>query len=937
MLNRREGKQMFSSYSFLLVFSLLFGFLANSGLSQLRAETWRQRGFKDFARGSFQDGGANIYVSAAGRLQLINRYDLNQDGHLDLFIGTGHGHNEDEDVYAYLNNGVEIDPRRRILIPAGGAIDGLVTDLNKDGRGDLVIVNTAGGVTNLTSTYVYLHDGSSTGFTAQRRIQLTAWNGKAAAAADWNGDGWTDLAIACANYGESTPQNKTSVIYWNGPDGFDLSNRRDLTGEGVAVLAADLNGDGRVDLALAHPDQTKIYWARDSGLDWASPATLSFAGHHLAAGDMDGDGYSELAIVNREGVEILAGSAQGPGRQGSKNLAIANAAQAVISDLNRDDLPELAVTSRHQMGNEYTDSFVYWNTNGEISTEKATPLPTVNAYGISAGDLNGDGWVDLVISNSRSINDLSIQSFIYWNHQGQFHFARKSMLDTLGAQGNSIGDLNGDGRQDVVFFNYEGGQRAGYNPNVIYWGDGTRSFSPERSSSLWSGYNVGTIQADLDDDGWVDLGSVEARYSTGRPDTLHAVYLWFGGSNGYGEDRRVVLSVQDPEYGGHVADLDRDGYLDLIIGAGEEGSAGRLGYVILYGGGNGFSPNRREVIPLGQAGGPPLIADLNRDGYLDLVGGRSNNGFHLIYGSTEGFEVDKMRVLLRDRKVTQAEAADFDQDGWLDLVVPTSTARNKEGDMLVFYGSNDGLNESSVRLPHMDGRDPSLADFNRDGYVDIFISNYAANLTRNVPGYLYWGSKEGFDPRNRLALPGDSGAASITADFDSDGWIDIFLVNHKREGSRDRPGNPIAHNTDSFLYWNSPTGFDSSRKTRIPTSGPHAQITHDVGNIYTRELAEFYISERRRPGGDSDRASRIGWVAETPLGTSVAFQVRSAATSAGLDGAEWEGPAGPNSWFEIPGPIVNSGSGFWFQYRARLSTPNGGASPVLTEVAIEFR
>ena len=39
---------MFSSYSFLLAFSLLFGFLANSGLSQLRAETWRQRGFKGF-------------------------------------------------------------------------------------------------------------------------------------------------------------------------------------------------------------------------------------------------------------------------------------------------------------------------------------------------------------------------------------------------------------------------------------------------------------------------------------------------------------------------------------------------------------------------------------------------------------------------------------------------------------------------------------------------------------------------------------------------------------------------------------------------------------------------------------------------------------------------------------------------------------------------
>ena len=92
------------------------GFLLTNwvGRSTPVAETWKQSGFADFSKGHFEDGGSNIYVSAQGRIQLIDRLDLNNDGKIDLFIGNGHGHTENEDAYIYLSNGKEIDPLRRI-------------------------------------------------------------------------------------------------------------------------------------------------------------------------------------------------------------------------------------------------------------------------------------------------------------------------------------------------------------------------------------------------------------------------------------------------------------------------------------------------------------------------------------------------------------------------------------------------------------------------------------------------------------------------------------------------------------------------------------------------------------------------------------------------------------------------------------------------------
>jgi hypothetical protein len=82
--------------------------------------------------------------------------------------------------------------------------------------------------------------------------------------------------------------------------------------------------------------------------------------------------------------------------------------------------------------------------------------------------------------------------------------------------------------------------------------------------------------------------------------------------------------------------------------------------------------------------------------------------------------------------------------------------------------------------------------------------------------------------------------------------------------------------------------------------------------------------------------SKISWAADTPFGTSIAFQVRAAGDEAGLADAKWLGPKGPDSWYTKSGSSIRGLAGKVVQYRARLTTPNGAGTPYLTAVSIAF-
>ncbi|OIN98863.1 hypothetical protein AUJ66_00125 [Candidatus Desantisbacteria bacterium CG1_02_38_46] len=221
----------------------------------------------------------------------------------------------------------------------------------------------------------------------------------------------------------------------------------------------------------------------------------------------------------------------------------------------------------------------------------------------------------------------------------------------------------------------------------------------------------------------------------------------------------------------------------------------------------------------------------------------------------------------------------------------------------------------------------AIADFNKDGILDIFVCSYHGGRTRDLHSYIYWGSPGGiYSQENRARLFTHSASACIAADFNEDGWIDLAVANHKTHGLH--PGN-------STVWWNGPKGFSEERVTLLPTDGPHGMITVEPGNIMDRGWEEHYISSPFKllkgcyPQG-------IKWEANTPPKTWVKAQLRCAPTKESLAQSKWFGKNGPGTWFENGDRIEKLCKGEWVQYRLALGAYNGGNSPRVTKVSVYY-
>jgi hypothetical protein len=134
-----------------------------------------------------------------------------------------------------------------------------------------------------------------------------------------------------------------------------------------------------------------------------------------------------------------------------------------------------------------------------------------------------------------------------------------------------------------------------------------------------------------------------------------------------------------------------------------------------------------------------------------------------------------------------------------------------------------------------------------------------------------------------------------------------------------------------MIYWGGRDGFSVERRLMIPSYGPHPVNIRDMGNSYDRGLYEDYFSSPHAIASGKSPAT-ISWKAQTPHGTAVKFQVRLAETRDGLASAAW------SDWFDKSGATIDRpATGKWMQYRARLTTPNGAATPYLTSVTITFK
>ena len=803
---------------------------------------WHHASFADFSAGTPGNAGQNLYVSTDGRLQTIRRYDLDGNGHLDLLYNSTHDWYHPLPVTVATAAAAEAVKIERLQVEGSQRI--LVNDLNRDGFPDLVIApnrqNLQHGRTQLAIAW-----GAADGWSHRRLTRQLPVNGLTQiAVADLDGDGWTDiLSLNSTGWLHGQPEGRIVRVYWGAADGF-LLNRYHDTGIPDAIdlttvafggqaRAAVLAGDGALHLLAARTE------AGHRRLEVETTVALPAKDPTCLLWQPDGDGR---LWIGTKGNVLLAYHPQ----DGVAALPAVPASHLALGRLDADEWPDLVLTNLklgQAMGGEAVGAAtgavsavtILWGAESGHDHARRLDLAIPQAIGTAIGDLDGDGHAELLVAVHQGDVDMDAQSRIYRGDGTRTLAEKFDPVPTQGARDIALA-AHPAGHTAAFFANSLQGMLGEAVPLRLFWGS-AEGFRPEHMSEIpmRSGYKSSV--SDLNNDGYPDLVTINSGHAgpeaAARDAELGAHIYWGGpegaiagpGPNRFDLARRQIL--REPDLGSiNVADLNRDGHLDLVLGA-FEGRDGGSHLVIYYGAAEGFLPANRIAVPVPSYSIGALIADFNGDGWLDLtVASLNSDRIFTHWGGPDGYSADRRHTLSTPAPI-EVEAADLDGDGHLDLLVGSyydRVAKRHDTGITLFWGSADGWRESNAQwLPGMTPIGLAVADLDGDGHLDIVSPHYHGELSRErLPCYIYWGSADGYSPLNRTALIADSADDVMIADFNGDGRPDLAFSSHSTD---------FGHLTQSPIYFNDGQRFTNPAVQYLPTRGPHWMWVQDPGNI----------------------------------------------------------------------------------------------------------
>ena len=927
------------------------------------ADAWRQAGFADFSRGTFTDAGANDYVSAAGRIQTVNRWDFNGDGYIDILCANTHPLVEMLPMSIYWGDGRDFSILRHSYVPADGPMWVAAGDFNRDGRVDLAVANYSNGTWGQMDSAIYWGGDASHRHGADPqwsappffgKTMLPSQNAQGVAVADLNRDGWPDVIFAFSTgYWEynRVPKRVPARIYWNRKGTFHRDDFTDLpeVRGATAVAVADLNGDGWPDLAFAIGGQQEscILFGGPDGFAHARRINLPTANADaVKIADINNDGQPDVLFANEDGAVSWAYLNRGGKFDPNDRIGFEthDAKDVVVADFNRDGYPDVfftnhyfSLTGEERFGTRFVPSYLYWGGKDGFSSARRQEIQTIGAWGAAAADLNGDGWIDLVVCNFQEAYSYEVPSFIYWNGPQGFDVTKRTPIYEHGAQGVVAADFNGDGHPDLLFTSMIGGSRGDYDDSYLYIGNSKGEYSVDRRILLPGREADEQAMADLNDDGKVDVVLMNEG-ETNRYE--NEAWIYWNKDNQFDSWRKTGL----PAYAGvavQVADLDRDGYLDVIVTNNRDydedanngkprapNAAVQPGSFIYWGGPDGFTITDRTVLNISHTRGP-AIADVNGDGNLDLVFSGPDASIFFGDGTRDYGDQHRQRIPGTQGLEGVVNIADVNKDGYPDIILGGSK-------VMIYYGGPGAHYDVAHRaVVDVSAKTITIADVNGDGWLDVVCPLYKEGGDRSGNSSILLGGPNGYSLDRSVLLPTDGGTGAIVSDFNNDGYPDVFLYCHRQDGSPDVLGRYADHHTNSRLYWGSANGFDPQRYLPIPTVGAHYDMGVDLGRINDRAFAWDYISSPHDTQGA--KWTRLSWDAVTPGKTAVRFQVRSAPTREALTRAVWQGPKGPHSYFTASGSDLRAvPEESWIQYKLVLDTFNGAASPVVSAVQIDF-
>ena len=343
-----------------------------------------------------------------------------------------------------------------------------------------------------------------------------------------------------------------------------------------------------------------------------------------------------------------------------------------------------------------TSNVVFFPVVGSTATYTAAELTAAVGSGplqLTRGDFNGDGNLDLAVSNFEG----TTVSILLGNGDGTFQ--TQTTLSTISSPfGIAVGDLNGDGIPDLVVGNDS--PNGGLN---IFLGDGSGGFT--------SGVTLGggrcllePVLADVNRDGKLDI-------VVGN-DCTTGIELYLGNGDGTFA-APMLVSGSSSLFGLLVADFNGDGVLDIAaanygtnvldiyLGVGD-GTFGSVSHIAIPG-----------VVQL-------AAADMDGDGKVDLIAASESSGIYLLYGNGDG--TFKPAVLVASGGYYALATGDLNGDGNLDIVAVSSS------DLVqAWFSSGDGTFQPAKTLGSAFSYGIALGNFATGGGLDIAVADLSAN------------------------------------------------------------------------------------------------------------------------------------------------------------------------------------------------------------------
>ena len=387
------------------------------------------------------DTSGNVGTASLSTLTKGLNSDVNGDGYNDIAVGA-YGYNSNQGrVYVFSGsaNGVTDSSAAnagKIFNGYASAAFGknvLMADFNNDGYGDLLVCSSVYTSSNNRGDIYY---GSATGLSSTPSLTFSPPSGSATqfcytiAAADFNSDGYLDLAIS-----DGAVNPGIVYVYYGSSNGLSTTQSISIvdgstTNEGVSMSAGDINGDGFPDLVMSNSIDSTIYirFGSASGLGAASTSfTGLLASQNVSLADLNGDGKQDLILGDPS---ATSGASQGKVAVYLANGTTFNSTASVTldgdssqyrfgsfllgRDINGDGINDLIISSDRADLNSLADSGAVYIFNGCASTVicngsgGATAKSNLRIAGDSASlnlgssvkvkDLNNDGFPELIIT-----------------------------------------------------------------------------------------------------------------------------------------------------------------------------------------------------------------------------------------------------------------------------------------------------------------------------------------------------------------------------------------------------------------------------------------------------------------------------------------------------------------------------------------------------------